>query len=175
MKSSFSANRRISPRSFGRRLLVIGAGLAAVCLLSGSPAPLGAKEPGRAAPLPTTSFAAPEQDDAGFAVSRNDEQTVRPQGGPSLLDSLQFMFKKDGKEDEKKNASDPEPKIIKRRPLAERLEPEPAADASVVGGEDIRSLSAEERGRRIRNETLRRGLGLLSGTDRAEPDRRRDR
>ena len=144
MKSSFSANRRISPRSFGRRLLAIGAGLAAVCLLSGSPAPLGAKEPGQVVPLPSTSFAAPEQDDAGFAVSRNDEQTVRSQGGPSLLDSLQFMFKKDGKEDGKKDASDPEPKIIKRRPLAERLEAEPAADASVVGGEDIRSLSAEE-------------------------------
>ena len=108
MKSSFSANSQMTLRSFGRRLFGIGAGLAAVCFLSGHFAPLEAQERGRVVPLSATAQDTLKRADVGFAVAREDEQTIRSQGGStSLLDSLQFMFKKDGKEEEKKADAEP--------------------------------------------------------------------
>lgn len=142
MKSSFSANRQTMFRSLGRRLFGVGAGLAAVCFLSGPFATLEAKEPGRVVPLSASAQNSPKQADVGFAVSQENAQTIRSQNG-SLLDSLQFMFKKDGKEGEKKSGAETEPIIIKRRPLAERLESETPSDAT-AGGEEIRNLSADE-------------------------------
>ena len=142
MKSSFSAKSQIPSRSFGRRLLVIGAGLAAVCFLSSSPAPLEAKESGRISIPSPISRNAQDESDTGNAVTQKNEQAR--EGTSSLLDGIQFLFKKDAKESEKSADSEADPKIIKRRPLAERLESETPNGAPGAGNETLRSLSADE-------------------------------
>ena len=142
MKSSFSAKSQIPSRSFGRRLLVIGAGLAAVCFLSSSPAPLEAKESGRISIPSPISRSAQDESDTGNAVTQKNEQAR--EGTSSLLDGIQFLFKKDAKESEKSADSEADPKIIKRRPLAERLESETPNGAPGAGNETLRSLSADE-------------------------------
>ena len=142
MKSSFSAKSQIPSRSFGRRLLVIGAGLAAVCFLSSSPAPLEAKESGRISIPSPISRSAQDESDTGNAVTQKNEQAR--EGTSSLLDGIQFLFKKDAKGGEKSADSEADPKIIKRRPLAERLESETPNGAPGAGNETLRSLSADE-------------------------------
>ena len=141
MKSSYSAYSQTVSRAFGRRLLWIGAGLVAVCFLGSSLTLLEAKEPGRVVPLSPAAQSVLKQADVGFAVAQEDGQTVRSQGGGSLIDSLQFMFKKDGKEEQKSASSEADLKIIKRRPLAERLESE---KPDGEGDETLEAMTADE-------------------------------
>lgn len=123
-----------------RSALSVGAGIAVFWAFSGIFSPISA-EPGRVVPLPQTESA--EEEDTGFATST---LTVRAQSS-SLLDNLSFMFKKEGKEKGTESADSAEPKIIKRRPLAERLELDNSnlsVASEPVKSDTLSALSVEE-------------------------------
>lgn len=159
MKSSLVPPGLTASRNFWHTVLLAGAGVAAFCLLNGISASVAAREPGRVIPLSREAQNALKGADIGFAVSQSVEQKgaaeearARSQGnGPSLIDSLQGMLKKDTKKGGKETAftDGSELKMIKRRPLAERLEmtttpPEPPAlPAGEGASENLATLSPD--------------------------------